>query len=433
MSAISRKLNNWSKVFFPIALLILWLFLGNPNPALVVLPLIVFASGKAMMAMVAGLTGWGIYNLTGDQKTYSGSLTFFLAAIMSLVLFPMLTVFSKLPGWEDPFGMLVLVERILLVASIAFCATLAEGLTRNGWGSVTVLLPVAWMLSVWPGKGTLFIWLLFAIILVFLSLSLLAVRMGWLNGSGAVMAVLLGLLIWTGGGWQSIVLLFVFFVTGSLVAKLKGNNGRSDAKQGKPRDYLQVICNGGIAGFCMAWAGLEFQDPAIPFTLFGVSVAVSTADTWSSEIGLFLNGRVVDIVGLKPIPKGVSGGISLKGTIAGAAGAGLIALLAYFLDFSFAWIIFVAGFAGMLLDSLLGSLFQAKYLLHGEISDIPEPWQREENIEVVTGPTENKPEKPIIIPFKGRRWVSNDLVNLMSNLIITFATWILLLILWKGG
>ena len=63
------------------------------------------------------------------------------------------------------------------------------------------------------------------------------------------------------------------------------------------------------------------------------SIAVATADTLASEIG------VVDkyprlITNFKKVPPGTDGGISPIGTAAGIIGAGIIGVCAYFLGIS---------------------------------------------------------------------------------------------------
>ncbi len=135
------------------------------------------------------------------------------------------------------------------------------------------------------------------------------------------------------------------------------------------------------------------------------------SDTASSEAGNYFKGRVVDIVSWKPVQKGLSGGVSVTGTAAGAAGAFVIAFL-YFITYSYSYgealVIFVAGFAGMLLDSVFGSLLQAKYM----------------------GEDKNIVDAPVAGAklFKGIVWVTNDAVNFVSNLVATVLVFAMLLL-----
>jgi len=130
-----------------------------------------------------------------------------------------------------------------------------------------------------------------------------------------------------------------------------------------------------------------------------MSIAIATADTWSSEIGQYLKWPTYDLVKWRKVPAGLSGGVSLPGTLAGLGGAVFIALSCCWLLHSFGWskylMVAVAGFFGMLLDSVLGSLLQATYRdpATGALSDV----QRDGG-ELVSG-------------FS---WMTNDLVNFLA-------------------
>jgi uncharacterized protein (TIGR00297 family) len=224
----------------------------------------------------------------------------------------------------------------------------------------------------------------------------------WLDASGALAATVLGSVILLTGGWKLTLPVIIFFITGSLFSRLKGKSVATDVKSNKPRDYVQVLCNGGLGMVCL----LLFlaRGNAIFISTYFLSIAVSTADTWSSEIGMRFGGKVVDILTWKSLEKGISGGISVLGTLAGFVGALSIGLLYYWLfnrSNNSLLIITTGGFAGMLLDSIIGSRFQARYRLdNGTL------------VEFIPGSAGAKPEK-------GLAWMTNDLVNLISNLAIT--------------
>jgi uncharacterized protein (TIGR00297 family) len=237
-------------------------------------------------------------------------------------------------------------------------------------------------------------------VLLSLLFAVLAWWRGWLDAGGAALAALMGILIWTAGGWTLAMPLLFFFVSGSLLGKLPRIN-TTDQKHGRPRDWMQVLANGGIAALFM-W--LHTFLPQGTWVLAAwVSVAISTADTWSSEIGQWAGGKVVNIIGFKPMQAGISGGVSWQGTLGGFAGALSIGLLGYLLA-GFGWmatcIVTIAGFAGMLTDSLLGSVCQAGYRDAKGLR------------------TENREDATNSQPVKGWGWMTNDWVNLLSNVII---------------
>ena len=227
-----------------------------------------------------------------------------------------------------------------------------------------------------------------------------------LTAGGAAAASILGALIWYAGGIPLALPILTFFITGTLLSKLNKKTVASDAKQSKPRDAWQVICNGGVSGICCilfvvtkneSWAWLSH-----------VSVAVSMADTWSSETGMRFGGRTINIIGFRPVQKGLSGGVSWQGTVGGLIGACFFSVSGLlFWQLSVCCRAGLLGFAGMLLDSVLGSLFQAKYQVQQMggnpiLSDLPPPASGAQ-------------------PAGGFSWVTNDFVNLSANIIITAA------------
>lgn len=224
----------------------------------------------------------------------------------------------------------------------------------------------------------------------------------WLDRTGAVAASVLGTIVWLAGGFKLALPILVFFISGSLFGKLKHLPMAADEKFNKPRDYLQVLCNGGVALLCLLFF-LFNQSPVFIIAYF-LSIAVSTSDTWSSELGVWFGGKAFDILNGRPVEKGRSGGISVLGTIAGFAAALIIALLGTWLfqfgGFAFA-VILAGGFMGMLADSVIGSKWQAGYRL--------DDGRQTEFI--------GKREHGKLV--KGVGWMTNDLVNLVSNLLIT--------------
>ena len=137
------------------------------------------------------------------------------------------------------------------------------------------------------------------------------------------------------------------------------------------------------------------------FSLLSFAVfAAATADTFSSEIGVLGKGRVFSIITGKNVQRGVSGGISWVGLVAGLTGGFLSAWLA-FPQFGYKGIAFVTlmAFAGTLIDSILGALFQRKYLTNeGILSD--KKVYEDQN------------------PVRGFSWMSNNAVNLLSLFIV---------------
>ncbi len=130
--------------------------------------------------------------------------------------------------------------------------------------------------------------------------------------------------------------------------------------KGGERDAWQVLANGGVFA-AMAAASLLSSSPVWLFAGAG-AIAASSADTWATEIGVLSSAPPRSIVSGKKVGMGQSGGVSRIGTLAGAGGAALIALI----TFLFGWgstaiaAALTGGIAGCVTDSLLGATLQVR-------------------------------------------------------------------------
>lgn len=196
-----------------------------------------------------------------------------------------------------------------------------------------------------------------------------AYRARSLNRFGALAAVLVGTVIFGVGGWQWAVLLLTFFITSSALTRaFKKRKMGLDEKfsKGGQRDAGQVFGNGGLPTL---FAGLSFFFPGEvwPWLAFAASLAAVNADTWATELGVLNPHPPRMITNLnKVVEKGTSGGVSLVGSFAALAGAGLIGLLAVAvspLPVSplMGLLVTLTGLAGSFFDSLLGATVQAMY------------------------------------------------------------------------
>jgi uncharacterized protein (TIGR00297 family) len=165
----------------------------------------------------------------------------------------------------------------------------------------------------------------------------------WLTRRGAAAALAVGLATIWGFGWRGMVLLLAFFISGSLLT--------TAASGGEGRNARQVIANGGVAALAALMGN---------WTWFAGALAAATADTWATEIGSHSRTAPRLITNGRPVTAGTDGGMTLVGTAAGIAGAGLVAGLSYVFGQRGAPAIAVAGVLGMLVDSLLGATVQGK-------------------------------------------------------------------------
>jgi len=195
--------------------------------------------------------------------------------------------------------------------------------------------------------------------------ALLAGWMGYLTPGAALWAAAVGIAVGCGGGLVWFLLLLAFFVTATFLTQL-GKETREE-KEKQRRNWLQVLANGGAGAVLALLYGTAGNYPAF-FIAFVGAVAAVNADTWATEIGTRWGGKTRLLWGWREVPAGVSGGVSLGGTLAGVAGAAFIGLVAEagqlflgmpILPYGLAMKAALAGgIVGFLGDSLAGARLQ---------------------------------------------------------------------------
>ena len=232
-----------------------------------------------------------------------------------------------------------------------------------------------------------------------------------LSPSGVVGAILLGTLVFGLGGWAWGILLVVFFVSSSALSHFKAARKAAVAEKfskGGQRDLAQTLANGGAAAMAVIGHAL-WPDPIWAAAFIG-AVATVNADTWATELGVLSRARPRLITTGMSVEPGASGGITLGGTLAALAGAGLIALTAGVLQMTggssvgsvlvLLGVGTAAGLLGALADSVLGATVQAIYVC-----------------EVCGRETERHPlhtDGGHTRLRRGAAWLNNDWVNFLS-------------------
>jgi uncharacterized protein (TIGR00297 family) len=182
----------------------------------------------------------------------------------------------------------------------------------------------------------------------------LAYRARMLSLDGAAAAFAIGTLVFGAGGWKGAAILLTFFLPSSLLTRL--GRERKPLRNETPRNAWQVLANGSVAGICAIAAAIA----GAPFNAaFAGALAAASADTWGTEIGTLARNRPRSIVTFRPIETGLSGGVTLLGTLATIAGALCVALASWWLGVAPLVAVAVGGVAGALLDSIAGGTLQA--------------------------------------------------------------------------
>jgi len=308
-----------------------------------------------------------------EEKTWAGFLGFYMSCLV---------VSAAFTGWNVGIFLLALIP------------AMAELYSWRGSDNVTVPIMAAFWFMVmekmtWPSESIYWI-----VLLVFVSFLIL--RRRWLAREAIPAALLLAAVLCWAGSLRWLLVMAIFFVIGSISSKLVPVTGDASG-----RNARQVLANGGVGALCALG---YFINPHVSWIIaFLSSVSVSMSDTLSSDLGILAGQQPQDIIRRTPVPKGMSGGVTFYGTAAGLVGAVIIAVSGGIaLSLSSAQILLVAGmgFGGMLADSVFGSLFQASYAdAAGRESEYAGEGRR---------------------LIKGKSYITNDAVNLMTNAGVSF-------------
>ena len=248
------------------------------------------------------------------------------------------------------------------------------------------------------------------ILFALISATVLAAIAAWrkaLTKGGLLLAWALAVVIAFCGGWAGFLALAATFAFTIAAGKLSGKKREQTeralhAKTGA-RDAVQIFCNVFVGTLSLliwhltAYRGFLWA--------YGGAMAASLADSMAAELGVLSRRAPRDILTWKPVQAGLSGGVTALGFGMSALGAALVALcyslpeggpgFACFLDVT------AAGFFAAVCDSALGSGLQVKYRC---------------------GVCGALTEKPVHCGAAGTaeagvRWMTNDTVNFINNLL----------------
>lgn len=234
---------------------------------------------------------------------------------------------------------------------------------------------------------------------------ILARRRRSLSSSGGFAALVMGTVLVGTTGWWAGLLLVTFFLSSSILSRAGANRSTIAQARGAERDAVQVLANGGGA---LASAILYATTGSTTWvTVLAGSLAAVNADTWSTEIGRTSRTLPRLVTTGRQVPAGTSGAVSPRGLAGALAGGALVAVLA-----ATGWAtghlpgnvpigdalmgLTAGGFAGSLMDSLLGATVQ-----DGRWCDTCKK-ETEQAVHRCGTPTRS---------IRGIAWIDNDVVN----------------------
>jgi uncharacterized protein (TIGR00297 family) len=189
----------------------------------------------------------------------------------------------------------------------------------------------------------------------------LAYVLGMVSRGGALGGLAVGSAIYLGLGPQGFAVLALFVVAGSALTRLgyrsKEHSSTAEAHGGR-RGVRNALANCGVALLCALLATLGSSE--LFAAAFVGALGAAFADTAESEVGQLSRRTPRLLTNFRKVPPGTDGAISLLGTLAGLAAAGLTALLGLALGLlagpDLALLVTGAAFLGTVVDSLVGAL-----------------------------------------------------------------------------
>lgn len=246
--------------------------------------------------------------------------------------------------------------------------------------------------------------------------AIFTVKKNALTVGGAIAAGVLILVAGYFGKWFGLVYLLCAYFTIALIDKIFDKKTKSIFqginKKAGARDHIQVAANGLSAFICILLYGIT--DRSVFLLAYAVSLSQAFADSASSDIGVMSKSEPISLCRMKRVQRGLSGGVSLLGTLSGLGASVFCALIYYlfFFDLSGALYIVLFSFIGCLIDSILGDLLQEKFqcVKCGKITEKPAHCDE---------PTRH---------YSGIRGLDNCLVNFISNFLSAALT--VLCLIW---
>ncbi|MCD6461115.1 MAG: DUF92 domain-containing protein [Thermoplasmata archaeon] len=225
-------------------------------------------------------------------------------------------------------------------------------------------------------------------IVLSLLLTVVIHREGVLNTGGVISALIIGLAVGVFGGLPWLLLLISFLILGFGATRFhfawKKKMGVQEGKKGE-RGWKNAWSTGLLpVSIAVSWhlapvlygTGGTWNGGGLAGFLFATSLAVSTSDTFASEIGMLCGQPRMITPPWQHVPVGTNGGVTPLGTLWSLLSALLMGMLAWLLlsptptaPPGYVWPLLAGlfGFIGCIFDSLLGALLENRGYLskHG--------------------------------------------------------------------
>ncbi len=356
--------SSWGTLLYPVGILTSFLLLFD-KPLYYFQVTLLFLAISDTVANIGGLRVRGnpSFTILGERKTPLGVIGFALTALS--------ISFALLPASE------MLTASYLILTVI--CALHFEVISIKGSDNLAIPLGTALFFFL-TYEQNFNAWWITVVILSMTLISIVLYKSNILTRKGSISAHFLGIYLFGILGIEWGIPVAFFFITSVIFTKIHGLNKKKLPDTGQ-RNVWQAIAN----IFTAIVVSILFLVSGQPIfkLLFISAVAAVTADTWASEIGPVFHKKCFSLSEWRTATSGVSGGISVAGSLAAFSGAFFVSMLAWVLLFQeieiyTVLIIALSGFLASFVDSLLGAFLEPhlnkmNYFLQKEGSETVSP------------------------------------------------------------
>lgn len=191
------------------------------------------------------------------------------------------------------------------------------------------------------------------------------------TNSGALAGAFSCFVLYVGGGPGAFAGLITVFGLAWITTRLgyarKQKLGTAERREG--RKASQVLANLGVATACAA-ASIVSHNRTVFLLAMAAALSEAAADTVSSEVGQAFGEEARLVTTWRAVPAGTDGGVSLTGSTAGIAAAGVVSSVCFLGGLvPLQWLAISIGAAvlGMIADSFLGAGLERRGLVNNDL------------------------------------------------------------------
>ncbi len=335
-------------LFYPLGILSSYLILYNMPVLYFQTSLLVLTISDTVANFIGQINkGNGKVVILHDKKSMHGIMGYLFSALIIFYVF----LPARLTG--DVFFMAVLI----------FLAVVLEAASWRGSDNFSI--PVGLALVLKDSQTQQPDYLFFLGVLLFMTVgSFFLFKWRFLTRYASFAAWLLGVYLLGLMGWKWFVPVVLFFITSVALTKIHSGI-KKKKRESNGRNAWQVTAN--ILWAVISSALFLVTQNELFVYFFIVFVAAVTADTWASETGPLFHKRSLSLSDFRMYDSGVTGGVSLAGTLAALAGAVFISLVSWLLFFGNPNLIMIAvlsaaAFLACFADTLLGAFVENNLL-----------------------------------------------------------------------